>query len=558
MKTNQFTNSLIILVASAIMFSVYSCSTDKSPKEPPSFAITIPDVGEAPSTITLSSEESNLSLDITSNSTWKIIKKGDKIDWVTVTPMEGEKNGKINIIVSKNSSITEREISLSFLVADKEDFKKLKIVQKAYVPSLVVSKEDSDLISFKGGEISFTIDSNNDKWEYNFTNNPAWIKEKEKTSTSLVLTVDKNSDEERTTSITFKLTDYPSVTKEFEIVQDAQPLPFLSVSPQKIIVGYKENEIILNIDSNDEWEYVIVDNPGWIIEKEKTSTNLTFKVSENTTGKERTANITFSLTFITGSTQEITITQNNNVLAADLLDVVFKEDGTAKDISPSNRKIETIDNEETLKTLYSEKYKRYIARFDNPPMENISTGFYMVDYAEDQQFRDHLSDGYTLEALFMNDLELTGRPASNEFSILSSLQGGGTQLGIANYGGSFFIRFLASINTSNWGWVHTSSGINPVKGTYFHVVGIWDKEEAKTYVYVNGELKGSLQTVGHYVHPWESSGNQYASNWFGIGVDANKDRGETPLTGEIVIARIYSKALKAEEVQELWNRVEKY
>ena len=27
------------------------------------------------------------------------------------------------------------------------------------------------------------------------------------------------------------------------------------------------------------------------------------------------------------------------------------------------------------------------ARFDNPPMENISTGFYMVDYAEDQQFR---------------------------------------------------------------------------------------------------------------------------------------------------------------------------
>ena len=71
----------------------------------------------------------------------------------------------------------------------------------------------------------------------------------------------------------------------------------------------------MNIDSNDEWEYVIVDNPGWIIEKEKTSTNLTFKVSENTTGKERTANITFSLTFITGSTQEITITQNNNVLA---------------------------------------------------------------------------------------------------------------------------------------------------------------------------------------------------------------------------------------------------
>ena len=86
--------------------------------------------------------------------------------------------------------------------------------------------------------------------------------------------------------------------------------------------------------------------------------------------------------------------------------------------------------------------RRYIARFDNPPMENISTGFYMVDYAEDQQFRDHLSDGYTLEALFMNDLELTGRPASNEFSILSSLQGGGTQLGIANYGDVYKRQYI--------------------------------------------------------------------------------------------------------------------
>ena len=71
-------------------------------------------------------------------------------------------------------------------------------------------------------------------------------KRKEKTSTSLVLTVDKNSDEERTTSITFKLTDYPSVTKEFKIVQDAQPLPFYLYHP-KNNCGYKENEIILNI-----------------------------------------------------------------------------------------------------------------------------------------------------------------------------------------------------------------------------------------------------------------------------------------------------------------------
>ena len=65
MKTNQFTNSLIILVASAIMFSVYLVPL--VPKEPPSYAI--PDVGEAPSTITLS--ERVILVDITLNSTWK-------------------------------------------------------------------------------------------------------------------------------------------------------------------------------------------------------------------------------------------------------------------------------------------------------------------------------------------------------------------------------------------------------------------------------------------------------------------------------------------------------
>lgn len=559
MKTNYFTKFFTALFVGVAMFTVYSCSTDKDEplKEPPTLSITMLDGKDVPSVLTIQSEEETVSLSISSNSTWKVSKKGDDTDWLTVTPSEGSKDGEIKITASRNPEIDEREVTLSFSAGDKENFKSLKVLQKGYGPALFVSHDVSEAVSYSGADVTFSIDANNDGWEYSIDNNPDWIIEKEKTESSLVLTVNKNTGDERTALITFKLTDYPSITKEVELKQEMAPLPSLTVSPKKVVmVGYSEDEIVFTIDSGvNDWEYSLTNSSDWLTEESKTDTELTFKVAENTSGAERKVNIIFSLSDMSDITEEILITQSNNELAADLLDVVFKEDGTAEDISPSKREIETLPDEITLNVLYSDKYERYIARFKGDGGTSYS-GFYKVHYRDDHEFKTALESGYTLEAVFMNDLE----SLNQSYCILSSTQGGGTALMLSPNDGTHQLRFLASINKSNWGWVSAWSGVTPEKGTYFHLVGVWNKEKAEMYIYVNGELKETVPTDGHYVHPWEGEAydDKALSHWFGIGADPDREKGEQRFSGDIVIARIYSDALSAEDVTELWNRVKKY
>ena len=52
-------------------------------------------------------------------------------------------------------------------------------------------------------------------------------------------------------------------------------------------------------------------------------------------------------------------------------------------------------------------------------------------------------------------------------------------------------------------------------------MGVWNKQEAKTYIYVDGELKGTMDAPGNYVPPTTTT-----SYWFGIGVDASATVGQ--------------------------------
>src|SRR5690554_5987468 len=149
MKTGfYFTRFLITLLVGIGMFTVYSCSTDKDEplKELPTLSFTMLDGNDAPSVLSVQSEEETLSLFISSNSTWKVTKKGDDTDWLTVTPSEGSKDGEIKITASKNTGINDREVTLSFSAGDKDNFKSLKVLQKGYGPALFVSHDISEAV----------------------------------------------------------------------------------------------------------------------------------------------------------------------------------------------------------------------------------------------------------------------------------------------------------------------------------------------------------------------------------------------------------------------------
>ena len=85
---------------------------------------------------------------------------------------------------------------------------------------------------------------------------------------------------------------------------------------------------------------------------------------------------------------------------------------------------------------------------------------------------------------------------------------------------------------------------------FYHVVGVWNAEEHKSYIYVNGELKNTINAPGLFRL---ASSN---CNWFGIGADpGGATSAHNAWNGDVAIARVYSKPLTQEDVAYLWNKV---
>ena len=237
------------------------------------------------------------------------------------------------------------------------------------------------------------------------------------------------------------------------------------------------------------------------------------------------------------------------VPTADVLDVVFHEDGTAEDISPMKNEVRLVGN--TSYTRFSKAYNRYIATFSNP-WAGTATGYYRIDFEQNQEFRSKLADGHTLEVLFMPNYQ--GTIPNQECKPFSAMQAGGTGFLVTTTSGSRKneICFLPNTSTngkSTWRW--TTSGIVPESKQYYHVVGVWNKQEEKAYIYVNGELKNTIAAPGNL--NFASSG----SNWFCVGGDPDgASQAASGWLGNIVLARIYDEPLTGEDVSMLWKSVD--
>ena len=236
---------------------------------------------------------------------------------------------------------------------------------------------------------------------------------------------------------------------------------------------------------------------------------------------------------------------------ADVLDVVFHEDGTAEDVSPLHNTVELVG--ETTSTYYNETYGRYVARFENP-WAGTCTGYYKVDYEANEPVRSALADGHTLEIVVMGDFD--GTVPDAEAKPFSAMQSGGTGFLIcktdaAGSGGKNVFTFLPNVTTtgsSTWRWV--TSGVVPQTKTYYHVVGVWNQEKGKTYIYVDGVLCNTVDAPGNFRFANEGC------NWLCLGGDpANASKANAGWKGDIVVARVYDKPLVEGEVEALWKKL---
>ena len=231
---------------------------------------------------------------------------------------------------------------------------------------------------------------------------------------------------------------------------------------------------------------------------------------------------------------------------ADILDVQFNADGTATDVSPMHNNVETKASG-ALTTYFSNTYGRYVAKFANT-WAGSTSGYYKVDYSSNQVFKDALADGHTLEAVVMADYNPPIKEGEAKF--FSSHETGGTGLYVCKSAkgknGKNELCFLPHVGGA---WRHASSGIVPEPGKYYHVVGVWNKEEGKDYIYINGELMTTADAAGEFQFPKDNS------NWFAVGCDAGPS-GQLGWSGDVVLARIYDDPLTQDEVALLWNEID--
>ena len=223
-----------------------------------------------------------------------------------------------------------------------------------------------------------------------------------------------------------------------------------------------------------------------------------------------------------------------------LLDVVFSASGATDGSSLNN----TIAVGSVAPTTYlNTTYNRYIAKFTG------SDGcFYGVGYKAPagSAIKTALQNtSFSFETFYKPNVTTTCNP-------LSSQQGGGAGIEQKSDGKiEWWSRSGSSSSSSNGAANTITTNVTVTAGTFYHVVGIYDKEAGKTRVYVDGTQKGEQNALTHFIPTNENA------HWIGIGADSSSgtylSASEGRLNGEIAIARVYNKALSQAEVTALYN-----
>lgn len=230
-----------------------------------------------------------------------------------------------------------------------------------------------------------------------------------------------------------------------------------------------------------------------------------------------------------------------------MLDIVFNADGSARDASGNDYRVNTYEGLSLL-TWDNPSYDGKMARFCHTPGTDIPDSYYKFYYQNETKFKQKMSDGYSLEAIVMLDAVPDG---AAEIKAFCSTEQGGTGIMVAPSSQGKELTFLTNVSadgSSKWVWGKT--GIVPERGRYYHIIGVWDKDNNEARVYVDGELKKTVPTTGSFNFPKSA-----ACHWFCVGADPAPASVRTAWRGDVAMARVYDEALTTEWVAEHWNKL---
>lgn len=226
-----------------------------------------------------------------------------------------------------------------------------------------------------------------------------------------------------------------------------------------------------------------------------------------------------------------------SISAAKLLDVAFRADNSAFDASSTKLVARTVG---TPAVAYNSEYKRNETTLTNS-YANTASQFYAFDFRGRDEMCADMVDGHSLEVL----MKMDAAPANdNDASILCNLENGGSCIRI-------YKKVIESMFYIDGSYKYCTSTVTPEAGKYYHIIATYNKEEGKIILYINGEQAVSTDVSGTLGLP------SYDSRYFVVGGNPSGTHAYNSWPGSVSVARVYDKALSAEEVQTLYNNLKK-
>ena len=229
---------------------------------------------------------------------------------------------------------------------------------------------------------------------------------------------------------------------------------------------------------------------------------------------------------------------------ADVLDVVFNDDGTVVDVSAMANPIRVMGAPDIKK---SPMYGMNVLCNDEDEWGSETFNNVRVPYND--KLVEALRNGMTMEGMARPCFE-NGTISNRWCNIFGCYQGGG--FGIIIYNGVW--DFECVIDQT-----YKDATFGPVvDGEWIHLVGVWDKEAGVCQFYANGELVSTVDGAGGELGFPTTDGHDDEC-FVGVGIDFDPGSSvfcREAFQGDIAIARIYNDPLTGEQVKALYEQAE--
>ena len=527
-----------LALAAVLLGGMISCVQEEPTRVPAKMDLeNVDELGKA--ALTFSNRAETKTVNFTADGDWYIRVPKD-CDWLTVSPKEGSAGDvAVNISTKLYEAETARTATLAFVVDGLEQKATLNVTQlqkfhlTAEVPTTVVPKTGGDVVIdiTTNGTYTCTIDATGS----------SWLSVAEEGKNQIVLTAKPIAEGalKNAAKVTIACVEDEALA---EVIDFSQKNLEISLGAKEIHSNGHAATGELTVTTINVENWSLTSSADWVT-VEKTGNKVNFSLSENTTYADREATITVQCTDSEEDADVLSVVKVKQLVAADLVDYKFAEDGTAIDISPRANEIRSYTTNAAMN--YYQEYASWgpsVSREINKTLNLSSEAVWLCNYTS---FEDKLNDGYTIESVF----SIPTTHTNAETKAFGATKGGGFALMLGNTGAKTntdgtkvtrdgSIEFIQHDGTN---WTFAVTGVKPVPGQLYHVFGVWDGENFLCYV--DGELKysGVVKAIKHATqtpHHLAVAGNY---------------NGETSFNGSwngtVVAARMYDKALTPEQIK---------